>query len=189
MRSIAVVDPTSGIIVGCVAAGTAADVDRAVKAARRAFDAGAWRKMRGADRERLLLRLAELLEANATEFSEIESVNSGRILPATRAFDVDLSVSYLRYMAGWATKIHGQTLEASVPYVPGGRFFAMTLRQPVGVVGAITPWNVPAGTGPSGRLRRPWRPDAPSSSNPRSRLRSPRCALPASLPRPVFRTA
>lgn len=144
-ESIAVVDPTSGIIVGCVAAGTAADVDRAVKAARRAFDAGAWRKMRGADRERLLLRLAELLEANATEFSEIESVNSGRILPATRAFDVDLSVSYLRYMAGWATKIHGQTLEASVPYVPGGRFFAMTLRQPVGVVGAITPWNVPLG--------------------------------------------
>jgi phenylacetaldehyde dehydrogenase len=91
------------------------------------------------------LRLAELLEANATEFSEIESVNSGRILPATRAFDVDLSVSYLRYMAGWATKIHGQTLEPSVPYVPGGHFFAMTLRQPIGVVGAITPWNVPLG--------------------------------------------
>lgn len=144
-ESIAVVDPTSGITVGRIPSGTAADVDRAVRAARRAFDEGPWRKMRGPDRERLLLRLAELLEANATEFSEIESVNSGRILTATRAFDVDLSVSYLRYMAGWATKIHGQTLEPSVPYVPGGQFFAMTLREPIGVVGAITPWNVPLG--------------------------------------------
>jgi phenylacetaldehyde dehydrogenase len=101
--------------------------------------------MRGPERERLLLRLADLLEANAAEFSEIESVNSGRILPATRAFDVDLSVSYLRYMAGWATKIYGQTVETTVPYVPGGNFFGMTLREPIGVVGAITPWNVPLG--------------------------------------------
>ena len=142
---IAVVDPTSGLTVSVVPAGNAADIDKAVQAARRAFDVGPWRSMRGSDRERLMLKLAELLEANATEFSEIESVNSGRVLGATRAFDVDLSVSYLRYMAGWATKIHGQTLEASVPYVPGGEFFAMTLRQPVGVVGAITPWNVPLG--------------------------------------------
>jgi len=144
-ETIAVVDPTSGVAVAHVPAGSAADVDRAVRAARRAFDSGPWRKMAGPERERVLLRLAELLEANAAEFSEIESVNSGRILPATRAFDVDLSVSYLRYMAGWATKIHGQTLDASVPYVPGGNFFAMTLRQPIGVVGAITPWNVPLG--------------------------------------------
>ena len=144
-ETIAVVDPTSGVAVAHVPAGSAADVDRAVRAARRAFDSGPWRKMGGPERERVLLRLAELLEANAAEFSEIESVNSGRILPATRAFDVDLSVSYLRYMAGWATKIHGQTLDASVPYVPGGNFFAMTLRQPIGVVGAITPWNVPLG--------------------------------------------
>lgn len=144
-ETIDVVDPSSGATVGRVPAGNAADVDKAVKAARQAFDSGPWRKMRGPDRERLLLRLADLLEANATELSEIESVNSGRILPATRAFDVDLSVSYLRYMAGWATKIHGQTLEASVPYAPGGNFFGMTLREPIGVVGAITPWNVPLG--------------------------------------------
>src|SRR4051812_2785087 len=141
---IAVVDPTSGAAVSHVPAGTASDIDRAVKAARNAFESGSWRRMRGADRERLMLRLADLLEANATEFSEIESVNSGRILPATRAFDVDLSVSYLRYMAGWATKIRGQTIEPSVPYAKGN-FFAMTLREPIGVVGAITPWNVPLG--------------------------------------------
>jgi phenylacetaldehyde dehydrogenase len=64
---------------------------------------------------------------------------------STKAFDVDLSVDYLRYMAGWATKIHGQTMNPSVPYVPGGKFFAMTVREPVGVVGAVTPWNVPLG--------------------------------------------
>ena len=142
---IAVVDPTSGATVGHIPAGNAADIDLAVSAARRAFDQGPWRNMRGADREKLMLRLADLLEANAAEFAEIESVNSGRILAATRAFDVDLSVSYLRYMAGWATKIHGQTIETSVPYVPGGNFFGMTLREPIGVVGAITPWNVPLG--------------------------------------------
>lgn len=144
-ETIAITDPSSGLVVGRVPSGTPEDVDRAVKAARRAFDEGPWRKMGSLERERLLLRLADLLEANATEFSEIESVNSGRVLPATRAFDVDLSVSYLRYMAGWATKIHGQTLDATVPYVPGGQFFAMTVRQPIGVVGAITPWNVPLG--------------------------------------------
>jgi len=142
---IPVIDPTSGRQVGQVPAGGAEDVDRAVTAARRAFDAGPWPKMRGPARGRILLRLADLLEANAAEFSELESVNSGRVLNATRAFDVDLSVDYLRYMAGWATKIHGQTLEASVPYVPDGNFFAMTVREPVGVVGAITPWNVPLG--------------------------------------------
>jgi phenylacetaldehyde dehydrogenase len=144
-EAIPVLDPTSGATVGHVPAGNANDINRAVKAARRAFESGRWPKMRGADRERLLLRLADLLEMHANEFSEIESVNSGRILTATRAIDVDLSVSYLRYMAGWATKIHGQTLEASIPYNPGGNFFAMTLREPIGVVGAITPWNVPLG--------------------------------------------
>jgi phenylacetaldehyde dehydrogenase len=142
--TIAVVDPTSGATVSHVPAGNASDIDRAVKAARTAFESGPWPRMRGAERERLLLRLADLLEAHATELSEIESVNSGRILSATRAFDVDLSVSYLRYMAGWATKIQGHTIEPSVPYATGN-FFAMTLREPIGVVGAITPWNVPLG--------------------------------------------
>jgi len=143
--TIPVIDPTSGDAVGQIPAGSAADIDAAVRAARAAFDDGPWRKMKGPDRANAMLKLADLLSAHAREFSEIESVNSGRVLAATRAFDVDLSVDYLRYMAGWATKIHGQTLEASVPYVPGGNFFAMTLREPVGVVGAITPWNVPLG--------------------------------------------
>lgn len=142
---ISVIDPTSGEQVARVQAGGEADIDRAVMAARKAFDSGPWPRLTGPQRERMLLRLADLLEAAAAEVSQIESVNSGRTLAATKAFDVDLSVDYLRYMAGWATKIHGQTMNPSVPYLPGGKFFAMTVREPVGVVGAITPWNVPLG--------------------------------------------
>ncbi len=141
----AVIDPSSGLEIAKAPQGEREDIERAVAAARRAFEEGPWPRMSPTERERCMLRLADLLEANATEFSEIESVNSGRTLTSTRLFDVNLSVDYLRYMAGWATKIHGQTIQPSVPYVPGGNFFAMTLREPVGVVGAITPWNVPLG--------------------------------------------
>jgi phenylacetaldehyde dehydrogenase len=140
-----VIDPSSGAEISRAPSGDAEDIDRAVLAARKAFDEGPWPRMTPAQRERCMLRLADLLESNATEISEIESVNSGRTLTATRLFDVNLSVDYLRYMAGWATKIQGQTLRPSVPYVPNGNFFAMTLREPIGVVGAITPWNVPLG--------------------------------------------
>lgn len=144
-RSFPVFDPTSGQEVARAPEGDARDIDVAVTAARRAFDSGPWPKLRPSERERIMLRLADLLERHAQECSELESVNSGRTLGGTRAIDVDLSVDYLRYMAGWATKIHGQTLNPSTPYSPNVRFFAMTLRQPVGVVGAITPWNVPLG--------------------------------------------
>jgi phenylacetaldehyde dehydrogenase len=144
-RAFAVVDPTSGQEVARVPEGDAHDIDDAVTAARRAFDAGPWPKLRPSERERIMLRLADLLERHEQEFSELESVNSGRTLASTRLIDVNLSVDYLRYMAGWATKIHGQTLNTSAPYAPNERFFAMTLREPVGVVGAITPWNVPLG--------------------------------------------
>ena len=144
-RTFAAIDPTSGQEVATVPEGDARDIDNAVAAARRAFDAGPWPKLRPSERERIMLRLADLLERHAQEFSELESVNSGRTLAGTRLIDVNLSVDYLRYMAGWATKIHGQTLNTSTPYAPNERFFAMTLREPVGVVGAITPWNVPLG--------------------------------------------
>jgi phenylacetaldehyde dehydrogenase len=144
-RTIPVIDPTSGQEVARVPEGDAHDIDKAVTAARHAFDAGPWPKLRPSQRERIMLRLADLLEQHAQEFSELESVNSGRTLAGTRLIDVNLSVDYLRYMAGWTTKIHGQTLNTSTPYAPDARFFAMTLREPIGVVGAITPWNVPLG--------------------------------------------
>jgi phenylacetaldehyde dehydrogenase len=143
--TIAVVDPTSGQSVAHVPCGDEADVNAAVAAARAAFDQGPWPRMKPAARERIMLRLANLLETHAQEFAELETVNSGRTLANTRAFDVDLSVDYLRYMAGWTTKIHGETYAPSVPYIPDADFFSYTLREPVGVVAAITPWNVPLG--------------------------------------------
>lgn len=144
-RQIEVFDPTSGEVLGAVPGGDAHDIDLAVKAARAALETGPWSRMKPVERERLLLRLAQLLEDNGAEIAEIEAVNSGRTTPSCQAFDVNLSVDYLRYMAGWATKIHGQTYSPSVPYVPNADFFSYTLREPVGVVGAITPWNVPLG--------------------------------------------
>ena len=144
-KSFDVLDPTSGSVIARVPEGDSADIDKAVIAARDAFDNGEWSKMKPASRERLVFKLADLIEKNAEELSNIESLNSGRTLMNTRAFDVDLSADYLRYMGGWATKIHGQTLTPSVPYVPGADFFSFTLREPVGVVAAITPWNVPLG--------------------------------------------
>ena len=140
-----VIDPTSGQEIARVPSGDGGDVNAAVAAAREAFDRGAWPRLKPSGRERIILKLADLLERDAEEFAEIESVNSGRTLSNTRAFDADLSVDYLRYMAGWSTKIHGETFSPSVPYVPGADFFSFTLREPVGVVGAITPWNVPLG--------------------------------------------
>jgi phenylacetaldehyde dehydrogenase len=138
-------DPTSGEVIGKVPDAGPEDVDLAVRAARRALEEGPWQRMKPVERERLMLRLADLLQDSAEEFAEIESLNSGRTVPNTRAFDVDLSVDYLRYMAGWATKIHGHTFSPSVPYVPSVDFFSYTIRDPVGVVGAITPWNEPLG--------------------------------------------
>lgn len=144
-KELDIYDPTSGDVIGKVPDAGPEDVDLAVRAARRALEDGPWHRMKPVQRERLMLRLADLLEGSAQEFAEIESLNSGRTVPNTRAFDVDLSVDYLRYMAGWATKIHGHTFSPSVPYVPSVDFFSYTVREPVGVVGAITPWNVPLG--------------------------------------------
>lgn len=142
-RTLEVVDPTNGQAVGTAPVAGAADVERAVAAARRAFDEGPWPRMTPGERERLMLKLADLIERDRELFAEIEAVESGRALGVTRAFDSDLSVSCFRYMAGWATKLSGKTVNVTVPYAPGMQFFAYTALEPVGVVAAITPWNVP----------------------------------------------
>lgn len=142
---IPVYDPSSGDQIAVVPEGTVEDVDLAVKAARRAFEDASWAGLKPAARERLILKLALALEDRAQEFAEIESLNSGRLIVNTRLFDVDLSVDCLRYMAGWTTKLNGKTIPVSVPYAPDMDFFAYTTREPVGVVAAITPWNVPLG--------------------------------------------
>ncbi|MBT9498554.1 MAG: aldehyde dehydrogenase family protein [Zoogloea sp.] len=141
-QTLPVVDPANGETFCRVPAG-AADIDRAVQAASRAFESGDWPKMRPVDRERLLLKLADLLEANAQEFAELEAIDNGKPVTMARYVDVGLSVDFIRYMAGWATKIEGSTMELSVPLVRDREFFGFTRREPVGVVGAIIPWNFP----------------------------------------------
>lgn len=140
---IDVLDPTNGEVVGSVPQGTAETVDLAVNAARAAFESGPWPAMRANERERAILRLADLLEREGDAIAEVEAVESGRTLMTTRAFDVDFPAACLRYMAGWATKISGKTVDVGPAYAPGMDFFAYTLLQPVGVVGGIIPWNVP----------------------------------------------
>ena len=136
-------DPATGDPICGVAAGAAADVDKAVRAARAAFESGPWRTMTPSDRGRLLWKLADLLEQNLEEFAKLESLDNGKPLAVARVADVPLAVDLFRYMAGWATKIHGSTFPISVPYAPGSRFFSYTQREPIGVVGQIIPWNFP----------------------------------------------
>ncbi|QDF97622.1 aldehyde dehydrogenase [Azoarcus sp. DD4] len=142
-ETLAVLDPATAQPFASVPAGDAADVDRAVAAARRAFESGEWPKMRPVDRERLLLKFADLIEANAQELAEIEALDNGKPVMMARHVDVALVVDFLRYMAGWATKIEGSTMDVSVPLMRDRELFGFTRREPVGVVGAIIPWNFP----------------------------------------------
>ena len=136
------IDPATENVICQLAAGEKEDVDRAVKAARRAFDDSAWSRMRPVERERLMLKLADLIEHNAEELAELESLDNGKLVFFARVVDVQGTVDFFRYMAGWATKIEGKTLDVSLG-MPGEEFQAYTLRQPIGVVGQIVPWNFP----------------------------------------------
>src|SRR6202051_4388748 len=136
-------NPATGEILAQVAEGDRADIEQAVKAARKAFDQGPWRRLTASERGRLIWKLADLLEAHTEEFAYLESLDNGKPLTIARAADVPLAVDLFRYMAGWATKIEGNTIPISVPYTPGAKYFAYTLREPVGVAGQIIPWNFP----------------------------------------------
>ncbi|MCC4594206.1 aldehyde dehydrogenase family protein [Xanthomonas campestris pv. phormiicola] len=133
-------DPASGDVIGDIPRSDAATVDRAVNAARSAFDDPAWRDMPPCARERLLHRFAELLEADAANLAALESLDSGKPIAFSSGIDVPYSVAWLRYYAGWPSKLTGKT---QVPAIHGPNFHAYTLRQPVGVVGLIVPWNYP----------------------------------------------
>ncbi len=132
------IDPATGNVIATAAQGTAADVDRAVVAARRAFE-GPWRKTTPSQRTQMMLRFATLIEANGQELAELECINSGKPLAFCRNGDVVGIVEMLRYMAGWTTKMGGETPNVSLP----GEWHAYTLLEPVGVVGQIVPWNFP----------------------------------------------
>jgi phenylacetaldehyde dehydrogenase len=136
-------DPATGDVVTSVPAAGAADVDLAVKAARAAFEGREWGAARPVDRERWLLKLADLVEAHAPELAEIETIDNGKPLVISQRVDVPSAVDFLRYCAGWATKLEGTTVEPSLPSFRKNEFFAYTRREPVGVVGAIIPWNFP----------------------------------------------
>ncbi len=136
-------NPATGEVFAHVPAGAAADVDHAVRAARSAFEAPEWSGMLPAQRERLLLRLADLVETHAQQLAEIETLDNGKSVILARHVDMAMAVDFLRYMAGWATKIEGSTHDVSVPFIPQAKFFAYTRKEPVGVVGAIIPWNFP----------------------------------------------
>ncbi len=138
-RTFPVYNPATGEILATVAEGDKEDIDRAVLAARKAFDEGPWRKMTASQRGRLIWKLADLLEQHTEEFAQLESLDNGKPLTVARIADVPLSIDLFRYMAGWATKIEGNTIPISMP----GNYFAYTLREPIGVVGQIIPWNFP----------------------------------------------
>jgi phenylacetaldehyde dehydrogenase len=136
-------NPATGEVLAQVAEGTSVDVDRAVTAARKAFESGPWRTLTASERGRLIWKLADLVESHLEEFAQLESLDNGKPVGVARVADVPLAVDLFRYMAGWTTKIEGNTIPISVPYTPGARYLAYTLREPVGVVGQIIPWNFP----------------------------------------------
>jgi phenylacetaldehyde dehydrogenase len=137
-KTFATINPATGEVLAQVAEGDAVDIDRAVAAARRAFEDGPWGKMTAADRSTLIWKLADLIEEHTEELATLETLDNGKPIVAARRDDVGGTVAYFRYYAGWPTKIQGDTVPVSVPDM-----FNYTLRQPVGVVGQIIPWNYP----------------------------------------------
>jgi aldehyde dehydrogenase (NAD+) len=133
------VNPATGEVLTQVAEATATDVDKAVAAARQAFEdrTGAWRKMSASERGRLIWKIADLVEKNLEEFAELETLDNGKPIFESRYVDLPMVIDVLRYYAGWATKISGETVNTNETA------FTYTLREPVGVVGLIVPWNFP----------------------------------------------
>ncbi|MGD0073998.1 MAG: aldehyde dehydrogenase family protein [Candidatus Binataceae bacterium] len=136
-KTFETINPANEEVLALVAEGDKADVDEAVKAARKAFEDGAWPRMRPAERTKLLLKVADLVEKHAEELAELETLDNGKAISEAKNIDLPASIEAFRYYAGWATKIYGET-NPSPPSM-----FNYTLREPVGVCGQIIPWNFP----------------------------------------------
>jgi phenylacetaldehyde dehydrogenase len=136
-------NPATGETLAHIAEGDAEDINRAVRAARSAFDDGPWSRMSPSDRGRLIWKIGDLILEHADELAQLESLDNGKPYAVARGADVPLAADLFHYMAGWATKIEGNTINISVPYMPGANFHSYTLREPIGVVGQIIPWNFP----------------------------------------------
>jgi len=136
-KTFPTVNPATGEVITQVAESDAPDVDKAVAAARAAFETGRWRKMSASQRGNLMNKLADLIEKNADELAQLEAFDNGKPAHVARAADLPLTIACYRYFAGWADKIHGKTIPINGP------FFSYTKHEPVGVVGQIIPWNFP----------------------------------------------
>ena len=143
-ESFSTADPATGRVIAEIGRGTSADVDKAVAAARTAFESSPWASMTPAARSRILWQIADLMEANIDELAELETLDQGKALYVGRWAEIPGAIGQFRFFAGLANTIEGSTIQDSIAYQPAGkRVFSFTLKQPVGVVGAIVPWNSP----------------------------------------------
>ncbi|MBJ2348120.1 MULTISPECIES: aldehyde dehydrogenase family protein [Pseudomonas] len=140
-RRIALVDPVTEQTYGSTARGTAEDVDRAVSAARRQLEHGAWSQLDGAQRGRLLSKLADLVERDTELLADLDANAIGRSPVEPRRLDIPNAIANLRAAAGWANQLEGRTIPTGGYF--GTKTLSYTVREPVGVVGAIVPWNSP----------------------------------------------
>ena len=138
-KTFETVDPATGEVLALVAEAGAEDVDRAVAAARKSFDRGTWRELPPAERAKVLWKVGDLLEERANEFAQLETLDNGMPINDALLFHVPLAAATFRYYAGWVTKLDGATQQVSLP----GKYLSYTLREPIGVVGQIIPWNFP----------------------------------------------
>ncbi|MXO65391.1 aldehyde dehydrogenase family protein [Altericroceibacterium endophyticum] len=134
-------DPSSGKVIGQIVDASNKDVDRAVAAARQSFDDGRWNGLPPVAREKIINRLADLIEEHADELAELEAIDNGKPKGMAAAIDVPGAANHLRYMAGWASKLAGEVVQPAG--APTGTFFSYTQREPIGVAAQIVPWNFP----------------------------------------------
>lgn len=136
-RTFETLNPATEEVIVRVAEGGESDMDRAAKAARKAFEAGPWPKMKSSEREKILRRIADLIRSHKEDLATLETLDSGKPIQNSRSIDIPAAAEAFGYYAGWADKLTGETIPADPEY------FSYTLREPLGVIGAITPWNFP----------------------------------------------
>ena len=138
-KTFETLDPSTGEVLASVAEAGAEDIDRAVAAARKSYESGVWRDLPPTERAKALWRVGDLIEERATEFAQLETLDNGMPINDATLFHAPTTAATFRYYAGWVTKLDGGTQQTSFP----GKFLSYTLREPVGVVGQIIPWNYP----------------------------------------------
>lgn len=140
---LAVYNPANGQQIATTADANEHDVALAVQSAHKAFSEGVWAQRLPVERERILLRFADLVEQHAEELAQLETLEQGKSINIARGLEVGNTLNWMRYTAGLATKITGQTLDVSIPIPPGAKYQVYTRKEPIGVVAGIVPWNFP----------------------------------------------